>query len=74
MTIEREIDGKRSFQIEINEQTNEITVCVKTAEGYQDLALVRPHKEKGYEALVWSDAQDESYTHSFHIFPTRFDI
>ena len=67
-----DIGNNRNLCVEIDERLKEVTVCVETPDGYQDLALVRPHKEQGYEALIWSDAQDECYTQSFHIPPTRF--
>ncbi len=68
------LDDGRTLNVEVNEETKEVTVFVESEDGVsiQDIALVRPHPEKGYEALVWADAQDESYTHEFHILPTRF--
>ena len=66
------LDDGRTLKVEVNEEEKEVTICVESEDGIQDIALVRPHPEKGYEALVWADAQDESYTHEFHIFPTRF--
>ena len=66
------LDDGRTLKVEVNEETKEVTICVESEDGIQDIALVRPHHERGYEALVWADAQDESYTHEFHIFPTRF--
>ena len=72
--IQLKLNDGRTLKVEVEEDTKQITVCVESEDGVsiQDVALVRPHTERGYEVLVWADAQDESYTHEFHIFPTRF--